>query len=435
MNTSAIQTGTTSYGAPGLADMPVSMLAVLDQNNGSALPRLRRDIELQIKMYEFHGMLKIPGAPFVIPEQDFIAKFADDESITFENRPVSPWPRISIELAIDRTTGNAKVRRFQIRPMENSTDAEIVYTRVQFVLGAIRRCVLQFDDGEEILPFKFDPPTPTDERQLLHRGKIFRKLKYIEQVFNTKFLLPKEISADEVAAIEFIFRAITEGEFITRKQEIILPLDPSKIDLSNPPFDGPGPLIHRSAVDWLELFSRRLLIGSPVVTLRCAEVASPQTVRQIRQGQPGPIWVRFSILDHQIHYRLENRATKSAKRLQQQKLKFFKQELSKSEPMELANLLDEPLMADVSAEEASLIAVGWTQYNNLPDRYCPQEPELNSSANVWRVPIKFGYPTGQSGEVGELLIDSKTGKVISHTPIEEIRSRGKSLAEKFLHAA
>jgi len=434
MNTFAIQTGTSSYGAPGLVGMPIAVLEAVDQKNGNALPRFQREIESQIEVYEFRGRLDIPGAPFVIPEQDFIATVTTDKTITFENHPASPWPRFSIELEMEPATGKAQVR-FQIRPVESSTDSEIAYTRVQFVLGKIRRCVLQFDDGEDILPFRFDPPVPTDEQQLLYRATIFRKLKYIEQeVFRTKFFLPKELSTDDVAAIEFIFRAVTEGEFTTRQQEITLPLDPSKVDLSKPPFDGPGLLTHRSEVDWLELFGQRLLIGNPVVTLRHAEAASPQAIRQIRQGQRGPIWMRFSILDHQIHYRVDGHATEPAKRLQQQRLKFFRQELSKNEPMELANLLDEPLMADVSAEEAYLIAVGWTQYNKLPDRYCPQEPEHNSLANIWRVPIKFGYPTGQSGEVGELLIDGGTGKIISHTSIEEMRSRGRTLAKAFLHA-
>jgi len=410
--------------------MPLS-----DEARNNSLPKLRQFPEEGSEIIPFRGWLEIAGAPFVIPEQDFIATFTGDQTIALENRAVTPWPRISIKLAIDSITGNAKVRQFDLRPVEASTDAEIVYTRIQYVLGKIGRCVLQFGDCEDILPFRFDPPTSADEQKLLHRAKIYRKLKYIEQVFKTSFLLPKEISADDVAAIEFIFRSITDGEFSFRQQAISLPLDPSKVDLSVPPFQGSGRLIYQPEEDWLELFGRRLLIGKPVVAIHHAEVASPGTIRQIRQGQPGPIWGRFAILDHQIHYRLENRATKPAKRLQQQKLKFFKQELLKNEPLELADLLYESLMADVSAEEASLIATGWTQYNKLPDRYCPQTPLLVSPDNVWRVPLWLGYPNGQGGEVGELLVDVKTGKVVSHTPLEEVRHRGKKLARELLHAS
>jgi hypothetical protein len=434
MNASVIQPGTTSHGAPGLASLPMGMLAFIDQNDGSALPRLRKDIESQIKMYEFRGRLEIPGAPFLLPEQDFIATFTPDGNIRFENRAFPPWPKILIELAITPTNGSAKVKQFQIQPAQDSAETEIFYTRVQFVLGKTRRCELQFGDGTDNLPFTFDPPTPNDEQQLLHRAKIYRKLKFIEQAFNTKFLLPKEISGDEVAVIEFVFRAITEGEFSTRRQVVTLPLDPSKIDLSKPPFDGPGPLTYESAEDWLELFGQRLLLSNLVVTLRQVEIASPQAVRQISQGQHGPIWVRFDILDHQIHYRLENRATRSAKRLQLQKLNSYRQELSKNEPMELVNLLDETLMADVSAEEASLIAMGWMQYNRLPDRFCPQAPVLAEDSTHWRVPIHLVYTTGNGGPVGEIVIDKKTGEVISHTSIEELRSKGMILAKAVLHA-
>lgn len=424
-----IQTGAPYFGAPILPAMLVGRFADIDRNNSNALPGTWKDIEPKVKTSEFRGILEIPGAPFTIPRQNFIATFTSDGSIIFENCAISPWPRILIELAIEPTDGRANVKSFRIRPIDNSTDAEIVYTRVQFEMGKIGRCARRFGDGEDNLPFKFDPPTPSDEKQLLHRAKIFRKLQYIERVFDTRFSLPKEISRDDVAAIEFVFRAITEGEFSTRQQQITLPLDPSKVDLTKPPFDGPGPLIYREDMDWIELFGQRLPIGNPVVTLRHAEVASPQAVRQIRQGHSGPVWVRFDILDHQIHYQFGNRTTRSAKRLQQQGLKSFKQELAKNESMELTNLLDETLMADVSGEEAGLIAMGWTQYNNLPDRFCPQAPILAQDTNCWHVPIYLAYTSGKVEPVGELVIDKKTGEIISHTPIEELQSKGMDLRD------
>lgn len=86
----------------------------------------------------------------------------------------------------------------------------------------------------------------------------------------------------------------------------------------------------------------------------------------------------------------------------------------------------------MEGREVYLIAAGWVQCNRLPDRYCPQEPVLDISANTWRVPIWLGYPNGQGGEVGELWIDAKSGKIVSHTPLEEVRSRGKSLARELL---
>jgi hypothetical protein len=125
----------------------------------------------------------------------------------------------------------------------------------------------------------------------------------------------------------------------------------------------------------------------------------------------------------------------SVKQRQKQSLESLKQELAKNESRELVNLLDETLMADVSDEEAGLIAVGWTQYNNLPDRFCHQAPILAQDATRWRVPIHLLANTNGIGEpVGELVMDKKTGKIISHTSIEELRRKGMALAEVVVHA-
>src|SRR5205085_5458093 len=216
-------------------------------------------------------------------------------------------------------------------------------------------------------------------------------------------------------------RGITEGEFTRRMPGIILTMPSEEIDLNKPPFNGPGAW-RKTDNGNFELFGQNLSVGAVILKLNQAELADPQVAKQVRGGHPTPIKVRFDVLDHQATFRFENYASLPREQLIQQ-LEQFKKELSREEPRELVELIVEPLTLDVQSKEASLIAMGWTQYNRLPDRYCTQEPVLDSSANAWRVSITFGYPTGQSGEVGELLIDVKTGKIISHTPIEELRDR------------
>jgi len=435
MNCSVLQLEKGPYGAPGLVELPITTLGALDETNGKTMPTLRKDLASREEVCEFKGRLEVPGAPFVMPEQNFVARFITNQAVIFENRPVPPWPKISIKLTTNPVTDNiSNVEHFRVRPAENTTDAEIAYSRVQFTLGRNRKCALSFSDGERIMPFRFDPLSPVDEQQLLHRAKIFRKLKYIELVFKTKFAYPLDISPDDVAAIDFIFRAITEGEFVVRQQEITLPFDASKIDLTSPPFNGPGALIYQCAEDWIELFGQRILAGQPTVTLNHAESASPQAVRQIQQGQPKMVLARFDVLDHQIRIRFENRATKSAKRLQQRKLERFKQELAREDPPELIELVGESLASDMNVSEAVQIAVGWLYYNHLPDRFSPQEPSLDREANYWRVPIHLVYADGRGGSVGELVIDRKTGAVISHTPLEELRSKGLAVITNRLHA-
>jgi len=435
MSYSALQIGNGPYGAQSLAEMPMTMLGFLDETKGRTVSALRECPASQEEVCKFQGRLEVPGAPFVMPEQSFVARFTANQTIIFENCPVPPWPKISIRLAANPVTGNiSNVEHFRIRPAENTTDAEIAYSRVQFTLSRNRKCTLSFSDGEKIMPFRFDPLSPVDEQQLLHRAKIFRKLKYIERVFKTKFAYPLEISSDDVAAIDLIFRAITEGAFVVRRREITLPFDASTIDLTNPPFSGPGALIYKCAEDWLELFGRRILVGQPTVTLNQAELASPQTVRHIQHGKPKMVLVRFDVLDHQTRIRFENRTTKSAKRLQEQKLERFKQELAREDPPDLVGLVSESLASEMDLSEAVQLAVGWLYYNHFPDRFSPQEPSLDREANYWRVPINLVYANGRGGPVGELVIDRKTGAVISHTPVEELRSKGLALTTTILHA-
>jgi hypothetical protein len=191
MNSSMLQIGKGSYGAPGLVEMPMTTLGALDETNGKTMPTLRKDLTSPEEVYEFQGRLEVPGAPFVMPEQNFVARLTTSQTIIFENRPVPPWPKISIKLTANPITGNiSNVEHFRVRPAENTTDAEIAYSRVQFTLGRNRKCTLSFSDGEKLMPFRFDPLSPVDEQQLLHRAKIFRKLKYIEWVFKTKFAYP-----------------------------------------------------------------------------------------------------------------------------------------------------------------------------------------------------------------------------------------------------
>jgi len=367
-----------------------------------------------------------------MPMQDFTALFTDLGG-AFENHPNPPWPKLSIELAADPATGIFSVKKFQVRPSENTADGEILYTRLQLSL-ANRRSLLRIEGIDEVFGFSFGPFPEEAKQQLLYRAKLFRKLKYLEKVFRVRFTLPREILPDQAGAIDLIFRGVTEGEFIIRGQELTLPLQPSEIDLTKPPFGGPGPLTYLYTDEIHDLFDHHLLIGPTLIKLKHAELANPQAVRQIQQGQPGPVWVRFDVLDHQITCRLENKAARPRKQLQQ-KLNQFKRELAREDPPELVELVSEPLMSDVSPQEAVQIAVGWLYYNHLPDRFCPQEPELDQATTHWRVPIYLVYADGQGGPVGELVIDKKTGVVLSHTPVEELRHRGLALATTLLHVS
>jgi hypothetical protein len=154
-------------------------------------------------------------------------------------------------------------------------------------------------------------------------------------------------------------------------------------------------------------------------------------VDEIKRGTSGDLTVRFEVLDNQITYRFETYSSQPRNQ-RTQRLNRFKYELSRNESDELVELIDDSLQNDVSSKEANQIAVGWTQNNDLPDRYCPHTPEL--AGGQWHVPIYLVYSNGEGGPVGEVVIDEKTGVIVSHTPVDELRSKGRALAEQILHA-
>ena len=65
---------------------------------------------------------------------------------------------------------------------------------------------------------------------------------------------------------------------------------------------------------------------------------------------------------------------------------------------------------------------------HLPDRFMATDPRLDTSLNVWHVPIVLSYPViGSIGEVGEVLVRLADGEVISHTPFDEMRAQANRL--------
>jgi hypothetical protein len=379
----------------------------------------------------FRGRLEIPGAPFTIPEQDFISSTTTSE-ITFESYPDNSWPKLLIELELDEPQG--KVKSFIVRPSDNTVNGELLRTRVVFSMARADKWLLYTNNAVGVFERRHNLSTALDEQELLYRAKLYRKLKYIEESFGVRFSLPDTISGKEVGRIETIFRGITEGEFITRGGEITTPkiLPQSNVDLTKPPFAGPGEFAYTSESP-IKLLGKPLSVGPIKVVLKKSELANKRVLEQIRNGWKRPVDLRFIVYDHQILYRFEKFASQPQELLVQE-LDRFKQGLSGEEPKELVDLICESLVGNVSSDEATHIAMGWTLYHGLPDRYCPQEPNFNEAVGHWRVPIWLVYANGEGGPVGEVVIDNKTGEIIRHTPIEKLRSEGLALAEKILHA-
>jgi len=381
----------------------------------------------------FLGYLNIADATFEFPPQPFVVT-SRGVQVIIESRPVAPWPQILIVLSLS-SAATPVVERFLLRPSDNSVEAEILYTRALYTLSKSGSCFLASevtpDDRLVGIGFNFEPFDEKDLRDLVYRAKLARKLSFIESLFRARFMLPENIPPDDVRRVETLFRGITEGEFVMRGKAITVPVKAADVNLSEAPFSGIGPYEHFLGGEEAVLDNPRLLDVGPVYfSVERAVVANKAVLAVLREGRDQV--VRFEVLDSMITYRFERYAGRDSHKRAKQKLKQFHSQLERQEPPELAATLTEMLTSDVVPAEAAEIAVGWLEYNDLPDRFSPQEPVLDEEGGCWRVPIYLVYASGEGVPVGELLIDLKTGRIVEEPSPEAMYREGRALAEKIL---
>jgi hypothetical protein len=69
--------------------------------------------------------------------------------------------------------------------------------------------------------------------------------------------------------------------------------------------------------------------------------------------------------------------------------------------------------------------------DRLPDRISASTPILDGDSQVWRVPVILAYPQlGVIGRVGEIVVSTVKLEVLSATPVEEILTVSRALAEQ-----
>ena len=92
------------------------------------------------------------------------------------------------------------------------------------------------------------------------------------------------------------------------------------------------------------------------------------------------------------------------------------------------------LVTTITALEAQATANLFLS-DHLPDRFCADDPRLDKSANVWRVPVILAYPfIGSVGEVGEIAVNASSEEIVSHTPLDEMKDRARVLYEQHREA-
>lgn len=95
-------------------------------------------------------------------------------------------------------------------------------------------------------------------------------------------------------------------------------------------------------------------------------------------------------------------------------------------------VITSPLPYDLTgAEMEAMSLVGGFLNDRLPDRFCADKPRFDRDAFVWRAPILLSYPTlGPIGQVGEITVSVSADKILSFTPLEEMKAAAQTLIEQ-----
>lgn len=72
------------------------------------------------------------------------------------------------------------------------------------------------------------------------------------------------------------------------------------------------------------------------------------------------------------------------------------------------------------AEEARRIAADWLAANPVPACLGPTTPERGLNGTTWHIPIEISNGNTEKTIVGEIVVDSQSGKVVHHSPIEAL---------------
>lgn len=372
------------------------------------------------RLGSFRAILQV-GETVSLPEESFDFH-PTDEGGYLQRRSTSRWPVVRIYSG-----------KIEVHCADQSVEGDIFRTRLLYALNAEGKCYLRDPIGNSLIELAVGKMSSQEFENLLFLGRIYRKLKFIEERFRTSFVLPQHFTGRDIRDIEFVFCGITEGEFSSRSDEIIfLDFSPSPAELSAPPFSEPGRLSRTFPNPYFILLGHALPVGPHTMILERTAVANPRELTTIGKNKKKPSTLRFIVFDSQVRYRFEKYARRSPQE-RRRRLEQFRNRLLQEEPEELVQLLTQPLISDVSSERAIQIVNGWLQYYDFPDRYCPQDPVLEG--DQWRVPVWITYPTVRGAKVEDLFVNVKTGVISARLTPAEMRDLGKSIASKILRAS
>ncbi|HEY6331308.1 MAG TPA: hypothetical protein VI756_18425, partial [Blastocatellia bacterium] len=303
------------------------------------LQTFRRTV--QVPSRRFRARIRVPGVRCKIPAQDF-TEVRSGSKIVISSLAEGKWPTLRMTF-VDTVPESLPVyEALDVANADNSVDAWLLWTRLAWSVGVGHGLVIEDDEGVLVGLAYGDNEMFDDIRHLV---SIIRKLKYIEEVFGTRFLIPPRFQPGDVQLTELVFRAITEGEFSMRGSRFMLPqLKPADFRLNEPPFSRPGQFSVRSKTEdeqSTRLLGKKLDLGPVAVTLRDTVVANRGMLAELDPASEKPLAIRFVVRDNQVHYRFGNYTGRRDRKRNDQKFAQFKNRLLDEEPAELVSLVDE----------------------------------------------------------------------------------------------
>lgn len=381
------------------------------------------------RFVNFRGQLSV--GELLFPIQNFSLR-KKGNCVFIENFPTNSFPKI--EIVLEEKNSIYEVKKFGVKPSDNSVQAEILHTRFFILTADAKKCSLHFRDRNfGILNFGFSKISLQEKKQLLFRAKLFRKLGFIERVFEkTKFVVPEFISSNEAGQIEVLFRGLAEGEFInpSNSSVTIYNYKVSKYDLENSFLFSK----REFSLEFSEKFfilGRFFDVGKIVVRIVKASVANPRKIRDVKENEIIDE-LRLNVFDSQIRYIFEKYSNTERLSKNKQKLERFKVLLRNEEPDFLTSLLDESL-TEIDDKSAIETLEALLQYYDFPDRFSVLEPKLEE--NRWRVPIGLTYPKYEPIWLADAFVDVRTGKVEMKISFDELLKKGKKKAKEVFSIA
>lgn len=275
--------------------------------------------------------------------------------------------KLSFELEVkhDPVTGKGG---FTLHTEKMTAQAGIEQTRFVYLLQESHEMYLVVPETDELLKIIPDPFSEDELKTLVYRARVFRKLRFLEIALGVEFPIPPEMSNDDIATIDTVFRGLTRGNVYIKADTIGLTKDQVTMDSIRSILEIVGKPVsfeHR-----FELFGVILPMKPVLGVVMNGSVENRYELEQLSESlEPGQIVdsikVKVRSFTGQVtfHFKRSNDEIKSSI----EQLIAFHDSLKEKEPEDLAQQLWFPINGEVSSLEAAEIAMAFVFLGKNPE--------------------------------------------------------------------